>query len=1004
MLLRKAIPLHCLNATATCPSAFLKSAASVGFVPAYSKPPLSSEAGPIHSTDFFVFERSQTGTLRASTACASCNCLYTRLVQAGIPIVSVTVERDVPLQRTLVPSVSSSPGNMTRSPSARSICAINRHRRSAPELLGASALWQAGYTGKGIRVAVLDTGIDVHHEDFRLIKSRSDWTSESVFKDVHGHGTYVSGVIASTDSRCMGVAPDAEIHMLRVFAKDQSSFTSWFLNAFNHAIRLGVHILNLSIGGPDYMDEPFVHKVNELSASGVTMVSAIGNDGPMYGTLNNPADQPDVIGVGGLSRSGQLATFSSRGMSAWEVPSGYGRSKPDVIAPAQDIAGPRISGGCRSLSGTSVASPIVAGAAALLASILPAEKRLHAGAVNPAALKQALVEGARPIDGAHMFEQGAGAIDLIASKRIMEEYVPRASALPSTIDLADGYYWWPLSKQPLYRYGMPTVVNVTLLNAMNATGEIVAGPSFTPSKPLAEQCLTVEFQYSRLLWPWCGYLAVFLSVSCDIQNAGIAEGSIAVEIASATSNAESIQSRQRSKIVIPVRARLRSTPPRKQRILWDQFHSIRYPPAYVPRDNLNAHGEALDWHGDHPHTNFHELFDALVGSGYFVEVLGAPFTCFDALQYGALMIVDPEEEYSAAEIHKLKRDVEDNGMGMLIFAEWYNGAVMDELRFFDSNTQKYWYPSTGGANIPAINELLDPFGIAFSDQIFDGSFQLQGREIQYRTGTSIRKFPSGGEIVFAELERIDRLPERKHASYRSRRVGRGSIDHNRRSDRGNMERAPVMGRLAFGTGRIFVFGDTTCLDSASHSPGKCFELCKQAVEITSTHNSTGSYSSQNGDFTGNALFAGAMHLSTHAYHDGTASGPVRKNKSDLAYFSKVQNDAGNRHKACTLGTLEGIKHNEKHDTRVFRKNGSIVRTSGSDTHQTNNQSSVASLPFWTWHKRTAQTQQMRRVARMAVWVIVSAVLFALVVFAKKAFKRVRAVSQSGRDRSILFNV
>lgn len=70
------------------------------------------------------------------------------------------------------------------------------------------------------------------------------------------------------------------------------------------------------------MDKPFVEKVWELSANGVIVVSAIGNDGPLYGTLNNPADQFDVIGVGGMDFSQKIASFSSRGMTTWELPDG----------------------------------------------------------------------------------------------------------------------------------------------------------------------------------------------------------------------------------------------------------------------------------------------------------------------------------------------------------------------------------------------------------------------------------------------------------------------------------------------------------------------------------------------------------------------------------------------------------------------------------------------------------------------------------------------------------
>ena len=92
-------------------------------------------------------------------------------------------------------------------------------------------------------------------------------------------------------------------------------------------------------------------------------------------TLNNPADQLDVIGVGGMDLSERVAPFSSRGMTTWELPHGYGRVKPDLITYATSVSATRLQNGCRTLSGTSVASPVVAGAVALLASTVPIAKR-----------------------------------------------------------------------------------------------------------------------------------------------------------------------------------------------------------------------------------------------------------------------------------------------------------------------------------------------------------------------------------------------------------------------------------------------------------------------------------------------------------------------------------------------------------------------------------------------------------------------------------------------------
>lgn len=191
--------------------------------------------------------------------------------------------------------------------------------RQLTSMLKADGLWSMSITGKGIRVAVFDTGLAKNHPHFKRVKERTNWTNEKSLNDGVSHGTFVAGVIASS-KECLGFAPDAELHIYRVFTNNQVSYTSWFLDAFNYAILKKIHVLNLSIGGPDFLDHPFVDKVLELTANKVIMVSAIGNDGPLYGTLNNPGDQSDVIGVGGMNFDENIAKFSSRGMTTWELP------------------------------------------------------------------------------------------------------------------------------------------------------------------------------------------------------------------------------------------------------------------------------------------------------------------------------------------------------------------------------------------------------------------------------------------------------------------------------------------------------------------------------------------------------------------------------------------------------------------------------------------------------------------------------------------------------------
>ena len=98
------------------------------------------------------------------------------------------------------------------------------------------------------RVAVFDTGLGNKHPHFRNIIERTDWTNEGNPDDSLGHGTFVAGVIASQSPECMGIAPDAELYLFRIFTNSQVSYTSWFLDAFNYAIHSKVNILNLSIG------------------------------------------------------------------------------------------------------------------------------------------------------------------------------------------------------------------------------------------------------------------------------------------------------------------------------------------------------------------------------------------------------------------------------------------------------------------------------------------------------------------------------------------------------------------------------------------------------------------------------------------------------------------------------------------------------------------------------------------------------------------------------------
>ncbi|KAM7101422.1 membrane-bound transcription factor site-1 protease isoform X2 [Mycteria americana] len=679
--------------------------------------------------------------------------------------------------------------------------------RQVAQTLQADVLWQMGYTGAGVRVAVFDTGLSEKHPHFKNVKERTNWTNERTLDDGLGHGTFVAGVIASM-RECQGFAPNAELHIFRVFTNNQVSYTSWFLDAFNYAILKKIDVLNLSIGGPDFMDHPFVDKVWELTANNVIMVSAIGNDGPLYGTLNNPADQMDVIGVGGIDFEDNIARFSSRGMTTWELPGGYGRVKPDIVTYGSGVRGSGMKGGCRSLSGTSVASPVVAGAVTLLVSTV--QKR---ELVNPASMKQALIASARRLPGVNMFEQGHGKLDLLRAYQILNSYKPQASLSPSYIDLTECPYMWPYCSQPIYYGGMPTIVNVTILNGMGVTGRIVDKPDWQPYLPQNGDNIEVAFSYSPVLWPWSGYLAISISVAKKAASwEGIAQGHVMITVSSPAENESKNGAEQTSTVKLPIKVKIIPTPPRSKRVLWDQYHNLRYPPGYFPRDNLRMKNDPLDWNGDHIHTNFRDMYQHLRSMGYFVEVLGSPFTCFDASQYGTLLMVDSEEEYFPEEITKLRRDV-DNGLSLIVFSDWYNTSVMRKVKFYDENTRQWWMPDTGGANIPALNDLLSVWNMAFSDGLYEGDFTMANHEMNYASGCSIAKFPEDG-IVIAQTFKDQGLEVLKQET-------------------AVIENVPILGLYQVtseGGGRIVLYGDSNCLDDSHRQKGNHLHRYSKVLE------------------------------------------------------------------------------------------------------------------------------------------------------------------------------
>lgn len=229
--------------------------------------------------------------------------------------------------------------------------------------------------------------------------------------------------------------------------------------------------------------------------------------------------------------------------------------------------------------------------------------------------------------------------------------------------------------------------------------------------------------------------------------------------------------------------------------------------------------DPLDWNGDHIHTNFKDMYINLRNLGYYIDVLGHPLTCYDAADYGTLLLVDTEDEFFPEERQKLVKDVNEKGLSLIVFADWYNTSVMNKIKFYDENTRQWWTPNTGGANIPSLNELLAPWGISFSDEVLEGEmyFATNDATLHYASGAGIHTFPANGFVVPASSLN-DQGTEVLTGSTR--------LVHN----------VPVLGFYQSphqGGGRIVVFGDSNCLDN-SHLRRSCFWLLPILLSFTVT--------------------------------------------------------------------------------------------------------------------------------------------------------------------------
>jgi serine protease AprX len=270
--------------------------------------------------------------------------------------------------------------------------------KAVPQI-GADKVWATGYTGKGVKVCVIDTGIDASHPDLNgnKVVAWVDYVNgKTTPYDDHGHGTHVSSTIAGTGNasggQYKGVAPEASLMGAKVLSAQGSGSNTNILKGIDWAVQNGAQVISMSLGSSSH-SQAMDDAIKSAVSRGVTVVVAAGNSGPNARTIACPGDSPDAITVGASDRSDAIASFSSRG------PTYDGRVKPDITNMGVGLMAAKATGTGAGkgttyylpMSGTSMATPMTSGVVALL---LQANKTL-----TPAQVKAVLTKTAKPLGG-----------------------------------------------------------------------------------------------------------------------------------------------------------------------------------------------------------------------------------------------------------------------------------------------------------------------------------------------------------------------------------------------------------------------------------------------------------------------------------------------------------------------------------------------------------------------------------------------------------------------------
>jgi len=290
---------------------------------------------------------------------------------------------------------------------------------------GSSVGQGLGYTGKDITVAIIDTGIAPHPDltspQNRIIGWNDLVNGRTSPYDDNGHGTHVAGIVAgngwASRGKYTGMAPEANLVGIKALDKEGTGNISDILVAIEwcleHQSMYNIRVINLSLGAPAYQsaaNDPLCAAVRSAWDNGIVVCVAAGNDGPGARTINTPGIEAKAITVGNLDDRGTVDPSDDIVNESSSVgPTIDNQVKPDLLAPGTNIISLKPSGGYQTMTGTSMATPMVAGAVAQILQQKPGLK--------PEQVKRILKQNARDM-GLRSYIEGAGALSV---EKVFEE-------------------------------------------------------------------------------------------------------------------------------------------------------------------------------------------------------------------------------------------------------------------------------------------------------------------------------------------------------------------------------------------------------------------------------------------------------------------------------------------------------------------------------------------------------------------------------------------------------